>query len=178
MYRFWKSLTLPLLEAFKPNLVVEIGAKDGSNTKLLWNFCREQSSVLHVIDPAPSFSKEDICDMKETQKVILHKKLSLEVLPDIHNIDAALIDGDHNWYTVYNELKTLMDLSRQDKRPFPLVLLHDVSWPYARRDLYYNPETIPTEFRNEYDRKGIIPGNTELPGTYLKRFHVQNQSAF
>ena len=167
MHRFWKSLTLPLLEALKPHVVVEIGAENGFNTKPLWQFCTKHSSVLHVIDPALSFNKEDICGGKENQQFLLHKTLSLEALPEIHNIDAALIDGDHNWFTVYHELEILEELSRKDERPFPLVLLHDVSWPYARRDLYYNPETIPREFRNEYAQKGIVPGKAELSDTGL-----------
>ena len=162
MHRFWKSLTLPLLKASKPRTVVEIGAGQGYNTKLLWSFCKEHSSVLHIIEPVPSFSEKDICGVKETERVLLHKKLSLTALPAIHNIDVALIDGDHNWYTVYCELNILADLSKQDGRPFPLVLFHDVSWPYARRDLYYNPETIPKKFRHDCAQKGMFPRQVGL----------------
>ena len=28
-------------------------------------------------------------------------------------------------------------------RPLPLLVLHDVGWPYGRRDLYYDPDDIP-----------------------------------
>ena len=174
MYRFWKSLTLPILKALKPEIIVEVGSYRGDNTKLLWDFCKKHSIMLHIIDPAPSFSKEDICGANETKGVFLHKKLSLDALPAIQNIDVALIDGDHNWYTVYHELKTLIERAKIDKTPFPLVLFHDVAWPYARRDLYYNPETIPEEFRHEYAQKGILPGCTSLlnPG-----FNSSNNNA-
>ena len=44
------------------------------------------------------------------------------------------------------------------------MLLHDVLWPYGRRDLYYDPETVPAEFRQPYkqagmrmDRKKLLP---------------------
>ena len=63
-------------------------------------------------------------------------------------MDAALVDGDHNWYTVYNELKMLAATARDAGAPLPLLIMHDVCWPYGRRDLYYAPERIPEEFRS------------------------------
>ena len=44
-----------------------------------------------------------------------------------------------------------------------LVFLHDVHWPCARRDFYYAPERIPTEFRQPYDYEGgAVPGHSAL----------------
>ena len=142
MYRFWEILTLPLLDAQKPKVVVEIGSQHGPNTKLLCQFCAENNAVLHTIDPEHTFEVSDI--LKGHDEVLyMYKDLSLDALPSIHNIDAVLIDGDHNWYTMYHELTTLADQAKPDGRPLPMVLFHDASWPYARRDLYYNPATIP-----------------------------------
>ncbi len=70
------------------------------------------------------------------------------------------IDGDHNWYTVYNELKTIEE--KKLIRKGGTIFLHDVSWPYGRRDMYYNPQTIPSEFIHPYARKGILKGQSEL----------------
>ena len=36
--------------------------------------------------------------------------------------------------------------------------MHDVLWPYGRRDLYYAPERIPEEFRQPYAQRGMQPG--------------------
>jgi len=156
MYRFWKILTLPLLDAQKPKVVVEIGSQNGFNTRLLCHFCAKNNGVLHTIDPEPKFEVSDI--LKRHNGILyMYKDLSLNVLSFIHNIDVVLIDGDHNWYTMYHELKTLANQANQDGRPLPMVLFHDASWPYARRDLYYNPATIPEEFRHEYAKKGLIP---------------------
>ena len=33
--------------------------------------------------------------------------LSLDILPGIEPVDFALVDGDHNWHTVLNELRLL-----------------------------------------------------------------------
>ena len=59
--------------------------------------------------------------------------MSLDELPRLEKMDAVIIDGDHNWYSVYNELKLL---ARQVEKggPFPLSFVHDVGWPYGRRD--------------------------------------------
>ncbi len=42
------------------------------------------------------------------------------------------------------------------------MFLDDVGWPYGRRDMYYQPDTIPTEFRLPFARKGIVRGRSEL----------------
>src|SRR5690606_8626689 len=46
----------------------------------------------------------------------------------------------------------------REERPFPRVLLHDVGWPYARRDLYYAPERVPAEHRQPYAPGALAPG--------------------
>ena len=43
-----------------------------------------------------------------------------------------------------------------------MLVLHDVLWPYGRRDLYYAPERIPAEFRQPYAQAGINPGMKRL----------------
>jgi hypothetical protein len=50
-------------------------------------------------------------------------------------VDAALIDGDHNWYTVYNELRLLAEGARRHGTDLPVLTLHDVGWPYGRLSL-------------------------------------------
>ena len=73
-----------------------------------------------------------------------------------------LIDGDHNWYTVINELRLVAGLSQESAREFPLTLLHDVDWPYGRRDQYYDPSAIPEEHRHPLGRGGLWPGREDL----------------
>jgi hypothetical protein len=36
---------------------------------------------------------------------------------------------------------------RRGDEALPLIVLHDVGWPHARRDTYYTPERIPPEHR-------------------------------
>jgi hypothetical protein len=76
------------------------------------------------------------------------------------NFDCILIDGDHNWCTVFNELRLIHE--RALVRPGGFVFLHDVDWPYGRRDMYYQPGTIPVEFRHPFAQKGIVRGQSSL----------------
>ena len=67
-------------------------------------------------------------------------------------MDAALIDGDHNWFTVVPRAADARPRSRErPDRPCPVMILHDVLWPYGRRDLYYEPSRIPDEYRQPYE---------------------------
>jgi hypothetical protein len=158
MFRFWEKIIQPLFLKELPKVIVEIGAYKGDNTSKLVQYCRKTNAKLYVIDPMPLF---DVNQWQAAQHIHLIRQMSLKALPHIPQYDAVLIDGDHNWYTVYNELK-LIEKSAQKTGQFPIVLLHDIEWPYARRDLYYMPETIPAEYRKPYSKKGMLPGKSEL----------------
>jgi len=161
MYRFWETVIEPLLEVVHPESIVEIGSEYGKNTKNILKYCQKTGAVLYTIDPSPKF---DVEEWKEEygNYFIFYRSLSLNALPLIPDIDVVLIDGDHNWYTVYHELKLLEKQAIQKQKNFPLVMLHDVGWPYARRDLYYNPENIPLAYLKPYKKMGLHPDTPEL----------------
>jgi hypothetical protein len=158
MYRFWNKILEPIFLKELPKVIVEIGACQGDNTINLLRYCRKTNAKLHVIDPMPLFS---ISKWKAEQHIKLLREISLQALPKIRRYDAVLIDGDHNWYTVYNELKVI-EKAAQRTGNFPIVILHDIDWPYGRRDMYYMPETIPVEYRKPFSKKGILPGQSKL----------------
>jgi hypothetical protein len=161
VHRFWDTITEPVLEALQPETLVEIGSDQGFNTRKLLEFCQQHDAKLHVIDPRPQY---DVAAWQEQygEHLVFHKALSLDALPTIERFDAVLIDGDHNWYTVFNELKLIEERCKNSSQHFPLVMLHDIGWPYGRRDLYYDPETIPEEYRKPYRESGLRPGSAEL----------------
>ncbi|MFB5269068.1 class I SAM-dependent methyltransferase [Paenibacillus enshidis] len=160
MNSFLEKVIKPVIAAHRPKSIVEIGAFSGLNTAKLLDYCKYTDSVCHVIDPLPQF---DVESMKALygEKFVLHQDLSLAALLNIEYYDMVLIDGDHNWYTVYHELKQISEMAEKTGQ-FPIVFLHDTAWPYARRDMYYDPENIPEAFRHPYDSKGIVPGSSEL----------------
>src|ERR1700693_4108779 len=118
-----------------PERVVEIGALRGDTTVSLLDSLGADAQ-LHVIDPAPQFDPSEHA-RRFAGRYVFHRDLSLNVLRTLDPVDIALIDGDHNWYTVVNELRLLRDRADAAARPAPVFVLHDVCWPYGRRDGYY-----------------------------------------
>lgn len=158
MHRFYKSVIEPILQAIKPRSIVEIGCDEGKNTELLLSFCLTADCVLYAIDPEPRFDPAKF-GARGKKNFVFYKQLSLDALVKIDAMDVVLIDGDHNWYTVFNELKII---ERKCRDCFPFILLHDIGWPYGRRDCYWSPDSIPVEFRQPFEKKGILPGRNTL----------------
>ena len=75
---------------------------------------------------------------------------------------------------MYHELHAIQQRAAELKLAFPLIFLHDIDWPYGRRDLYYDPSTIPAEFRHRYAKKGIAPGRSELLDSGGFNLHLDN----
>ena len=160
MFPFWDVAIAPLLEAVGPKRVVEVGALRGENTLLMINHLGP-GVELHVVDPLPAFDPTEH-EQAFPGRYIFHRDLSVNALPKLDPVDVALLDGDHNWYTVYNELKMLSETARNAGMPLPVMIMHDVCWPYGRRDLYYDPTNIPKEHRRPHTRKGIALGQKRL----------------
>ena len=160
MFPLWDVAIAPVLRAAQVRRVVEIGALRGETTVRMLDDLGPEAE-LHVIDPVPNFDPTEHAE-RFAGRYHFHEALSLEVLFELEPMDAALIDGDHNWYTVYNELKLLAEGARRAGAPLPVFVLHDVLWPYGRRDLYYAPDQIPAEFRQPFTEMGMRPGEREL----------------
>ncbi len=160
MYPFWEPVVWPVLQAAAARRIVEIGALRGETTVLMLERLGTDAE-LHVIDPVPEFDPEEH-ERQFPGRYIFHRDLSHNVLPRLPPVDVALVDGDHNWFTVYHELRMLAKSARDAGAPLPILILHDVCWPYGRRDLYYAPERIPEEFRQPYAMQGIRPGTSEV----------------
>ena len=157
----FRSGTSPSRRCSRPpgrERVVEIGALRGETTVLMLERLGPDAE-LHVIDPVPEFDPAE-----HEQRV--PRPLHLPPRPQPQRAarrcrrwTSRSIDGDHNWYTVYNELQLLAEVARaRPARRCRVLILHDVGWPYGRRDLYYAPEQIPEEFRQPYAQAGMRPG--------------------
>ena len=163
MYRFWDTIIEPILVDYQPKIIVEVGSSSGVNTKNLLGFCEQNNSFCHTIDPTEignyNIIKDDLDKYGKW-----HKLLSLDALKNVMG-DVFLLDGDHNWYTVYEELKLIEANVVRDNLKLPLIFFHDTNWPYHRRDLYYDPATIPDEHKKPFAYKGIVPNRSELSET-------------
>lgn len=153
---FVKNFILPIAQRRGWKKVCEIGVSRGSSTDQILSLPGVSDTIID-----PCLDADLIARYADDPRVEVLPNLSLEALPKMKGpYDCFLIDGDHNWYTVFNELNLI---SRHGLlRPGGMIFFHDVGWPYGRRDMYYQPETIPAEYRLPYDRKGILRGQTAL----------------
>lgn len=156
----FSDIILDVMTLTEARNLTEIGAEFGGMTMMLADYAAANGGHLTSIDPAPK--PEFIEWLAATPHVEHRAQMSLDAFAELGDVDAWVIDGDHNWYTVYNELKQVDALSRRDGKPF-LAFLHDIDWPCGRRDCYYAPDQIPVEFRHPHDYDGgVFPGDAAL----------------
>jgi hypothetical protein len=163
-YRWGHSLSnlaeiwLPLLDAVAPRSVIELGAYAGDVTQLLLDWAADSGARVWSVDPEP---QEALVRMSvEHPTLELVRTTSHEALARVPAAEAVIVDGDHNYYTVSEELRLIAE--RAEGR-LPLVICHDVCWPHARRDSYYAPERIPDERRQPTVQGGFVfPGDPGL----------------
>ena len=151
------ELLIALLEAGESRSVIEVGAYAGALTRLLVRWAADAGATVAAIDPAPQPALVALAD--EHPELSLVRDTSLAALPQTAPTDAVVLDGDHNYYTVTEELKAIAGWEGS----WPLVLLHDVGWPHARRDDYFDPEQIPADARQPVHEGGaVVPDVAEV----------------
>jgi hypothetical protein len=153
------EILFPCLEAVGPSSVVEVGAYRGHLTRALLEWAAGREVSITAIDPEPPV--ELLVLSSEHPELELVREPSHDALPRLPLAGAVIIDSDHNYYTLSEELR-LIDEKAGDEG-LPLLMFHDVCWPHARRDTYYAPERIPKEHRQPLAKDAaIVPGD---PGT-------------
>ena len=148
------EIIVPCLEASGARSVAEVGAYAGDLTGLLLDWAGRSSARVIAIDPLPQPELEQLRERRPELELI--REPSLDALARIELPDAVIVDGDHNFHTVREELR-LIAVHAPDGR-LPLLVLHDVCWPHGRRDDYFDPELIP-----EAERQPIVPGGRLRP---------------
>jgi Methyltransferase domain len=149
------ELLLPCLDAVRARTVVEVGAFAGDLTRVLVAWATERGARIVALDPEPQESLVELD--RHHPELELVRETSLDALRHIELPDVAIIDGDHNYYTVSHELRLLSD--RSGGEGLPLLLFHDVCWPHGRRDEYFSPKQIPDEYRRPLvgQERGLFP---------------------
>ncbi|WP_112182164.1 MULTISPECIES: glycosyltransferase [Paraliobacillus] len=171
MNRFWEILIYPILEELDIRNVVEIGAQKGLHTKKILDYCIRKDAVLYTVDPL-RIEEYEAWEKEHPENFSYIEELSLNALSKITEYDAVFLDGDHNWYTVYHELKMIEKTF--SKGNFPLIFAHDIGWPYGRRDLYYDPENIPAHYRQAHKKGGIRLDSSQLVKDKGFNAHLHN----
>lgn len=176
MNRYWQSLVRPACEVVRPETVVFIGDAASEIATNVLDFCRQSGARVELVDPRPTASEEELDSLRWSIRSFgnLHLAPSHDVLPGITG-DVFLIDDDDNWFTIHRDLVLIEETAQAAGRVMPLIFVHDVAWPYGRRDHYPDPESIPSDFRRPHARGGILFGSSELRthgGIHADRAHA------
>ena len=162
-----RELVLGCLEARSARSVVEIGSEQGLFTAELLAWAGDEVRVA-AVDPLPAPELAALAERSPT--LTLARLPSVEAIPALPLFDAYILDGDHNYHTVAAELEAI---ETRAAGGFPLVLMHDVCWPHARRDSYYAPDRIPADRARSWPTThGSRPGMTSWrtdPGFATRR---------
>jgi hypothetical protein len=149
------EILLSCLEAARARSVLEIGAYRGELTRQLLDWAAGSGARITAVEPDPRPPLPELA--KSRPELDLLTETSHEALRRPERHDAVVIDGDHNYYTLSEELRLIWDKGSEGAAP--LVLFHDLCWPHARRDTYYAPERIPEEQRQPLAHNaGLAPG--------------------
>jgi hypothetical protein len=183
---FW-PLIEPILARLAPQRLCEIGVETGAFTERLLVWSRQHECSYVGVDPSVDptllarWNKPSIVkNMVRDERLLVAR--SLDVLPSLESCDVYFLDGDHNYFTVHNELELIVRASTNAgaKPVNPLIFVHDVSWPWGRRDMYYQPDALPAEARHPYseglgvclESDDLIDGGLRAPGRYCVALHA------
>ena len=151
-YEIWAAC----FEAAGVRSVIEVGAERGRLTQELLKWAAPGSAKVTAIEPAPISDLLELVDEHPELEVV--EETSLEALEHLPISDAVVLDGDHNYFTLSNELRLIAERAPDGR--MPLLVFHDVCWPLARRDQYAAPDRIPEEHRHPYGEDiKLVPGN-------------------
>lgn len=153
------DLPMEAVAVVDPERLVEIGGEGGRFTEDLARWAGQHGAEALCIDPVPSAELRELAGATRLQLVEAHSPMALE---RVGACDLYVVDGDHNYHVVRGELETI---GRQafDAGRDCLVMLHDLAWPCARRDFYYDPDHLPEDaVRPHSFVKGVVPGSEAL----------------
>lgn len=149
------ELIIPCLDATGARSVAEVGAFAGDLTRVLTDWAGTSGARVLAIDPAPQPALVQLAESAAELELI--RQTSLEALAQIPLPEVIIVDGDHNYFTVSQELHAIGD--RAHGAELPLLLFHDVCWPHGRRDDYFDAQLIPEADRHPVAGQvgGLVP---------------------
>jgi hypothetical protein len=132
--------------------VVEVGVESGTVSGM---YTELGATAVYCVDPKPT--DEIRANLAKNEALHLVDGWSPEVLDEIPVADMYVLDGDHNYAIVHDEVSWIMA-----NAPDAVIVLHDVLWPCSRRDLYYEPSSVPPQRRHPASDDGPTVWHDEL----------------
>ncbi|WP_028663167.1 class I SAM-dependent methyltransferase [Saccharomonospora halophila] len=132
--------------------VVEVGVESGAVSGM---YAELGASTVYCIEPRPTDELRATLAGNEALRLVTTP--SPRAFTELPVADLYVLDGDHNYATVHRELEWILTHA-----PDATVVCHDLLWPCSRRDLYYQPSTLPPEDRNPAGTDGPTVWHDEL----------------
>ncbi|MDQ4132200.1 MAG: class I SAM-dependent methyltransferase [Actinomycetota bacterium] len=155
----FRELIFACLDAVDARSLVEVGCEEAAFTEELLRWAEKRGGRVHCVEPEPGDLLLEVS--QSSAAVHLYKQRSPEALEEVPPSDAYFLDGDHNYWTVLEELRTIA--RRRGGLGGAVVFLHDVGWPCARRDLYYSPESLPQDGVHPHTfARGVTPDSRHV----------------
>jgi hypothetical protein len=150
---YW-PIVAQILEAARPRRIIEAGVQHADMTQHLVSWAERHDARVLSFDPALGPVAAELA--ARHPELELRYEISHAVLPTVADGDFFILDTDHNYYTVSQELRII-----HENTPHPHVIcVHDIGWPNARRDTYYDPTIIPPSGQHAHTYEGgVVPGN-------------------
>jgi len=111
------------------------------------------------IDPVPGFTARARAGVPG--RYYFHESLSLDVLPDLEPMDAALIDRRPQLVHGLHELRLLADVAGRAGAPLPVMVMHDVLCPTGAATSITRRTRSPTSSASPTRRRAC--GGREAP---------------
>ena len=119
--------------------VIEIGVESGMASAL---HLQLGASAVYGVDPHPDGDVRARFAAMDGMHLI--EQTSPQALEELPIGDLYVVDGDHNYSVVHREISWILSHA-----PNAVVVTHDVLWPWARRDLYYEPSPLAADDRHD-----------------------------
>lgn len=175
---------VPIIKSFidrcipldKPPAVLEVGIDRGTTMIPLVAFLARTRQQFLVVGVDVKVQEQVVTvlshfDLGPSQQAFCVEGNSLDVLPRLvragMRFDVVLVDGDHNYHTVSQELQSLEDLAH----PQALVICDDYHGRWSERDLWYSErdgyqEVAAATRRVHTDKQGVKAAVDEWLATH------------
>ena len=113
MIKFARRFIIPLAKRHGWKSFCEIGASRGLTADQILSLGNISYTIID-----PCLDEDLAAKYAANDKVVVYKANSLDALARLDGkFDCILIDGDHNWHTVYNELGWIRRRDLLSRRP-------------------------------------------------------------
>jgi hypothetical protein len=138
-----------------------------------WAAARGEGYEYTAIEPIIGPELAQLMEDYPAMRVVVD--LSFDALRHVRGKDLYILDTDHNYHTVYTELALVAE-----HNPDPhIICVHDIGWPWGRRDGYGNkllmpPEAIQPHTENaglRIGEPGVTPDGRGWRGNFVCATH-------